>query len=258
VKGFTVQEVTFRYGTQTALDRVTLKLAAGRFYGILGPNGSGKSTLLDLLTGFRRPEQGRVDLDGRDIGGYGGRELARRICLVPQNFYIQFPYRVEEVVMMGRYPHIPRFAAPAPDDRRTVADVMARTGVAEFAGRTVTELSGGERQRVVFARALAQAAPHLLLDEATASMDIRHALDFLKLAARGVGEKGHTVVAVFHDLNLAAAFCDYLVFLKAGRVAAQGPTEEVLTGPTIQQVFEVQARVYRDDYVGARQVALKR
>jgi iron complex transport system ATP-binding protein len=184
--------------------------------------------------------------------------LARRIALVPQNFYIQFPYRVEEVVMMGRYPHIPRFTAPSDGDQQVVARVMAQTGVEDFLGRPITELSGGERQRVVFARALAQEAAILLLDEATASMDIRHSLDFLNLTASHVQQKGATVAAVFHDLNLAAAFCDTLVFLKAGRVAAQGDTADVLNSQTIGEVFEVSAKVSFDAHVGARQVALKR
>jgi iron complex transport system ATP-binding protein len=257
VKGYEVQTLAFHYGEQPALNGVNLTLQAGRFYGILGPNGSGKSTLLDLLMGYRRPSQGSVRLDGRPVEAFSGRELARRIALVPQNFYIQFPYRAEEVVMMGRYPHIPRFTAPAAADHAIVEAVMAQTGVAQFRSRLITELSGGERQRVVFARALAQEAEILLLDEATASMDIRHSLDLLKLSAQGVREQGRTVIAVFHDLNLAAGFCDDLIFLKAGRVAIQGAAGNVLSSQTLEEVFQVQARVFYDAYADAPQVAFR-
>ena len=257
MKGYRIRELGFRYGTQAALQDLTLDLEAGRFYGILGPNGSGKSTLLDLLMGYRRPSQGSVSLNGRPLAQYRGRELARLIALVPQDFYIQFPYRAEELVMMGRYPHIPRFSAPALADRSVVAAVMEQTGVAQFRGRLITELSGGERQRVVFARALAQEAAILLLDEATASMDIRHAIDFLKLAAQGVRKAGRTVIAVFHDLNLAAGFCDELVFLKAGVIAARGRTGEVLSSRTLEAVFQVQARVFHEDFADAPHVAFR-
>ncbi len=245
-EGWRLRGVAYRYGAVSALHGVSVDLAPGRFHGIIGPNGSGKTTLLDILLGLRRPQAGEVIFDGRPIAAYGRRELARRVALVPQEFAIDFDYTVAEMVMMGRHPYLPRFGTPGEEDRRVVARAMALLDVAAFAGRPVTGLSGGEKQRVVVARALAQDTPYLLLDEATASLDIRHTLQILGTARRLVAEEGRTVVAVLHDCNLAAAFCDRLLVLDRGRLAAHGPTAEVLTPELFARVFGVRARLSRD------------
>jgi len=254
---FRMQRVSFRYGQRRVVADFDLELEAGIFHGLLGPNGCGKTTVLDLLGNYKQPAQGRIDFRGKPLQRYPRRDLARQIALVPQDFSINFPYRTEDIVLMGRYPHMPRFAAPSPRDRRIVADVMAKADVRELQGRFVTELSGGERQRVVFARALAQDTPVLLLDEATSNLDIRHALALLRLAAEDVRRRQKTVVAVFQDINLAAQFCDRLVFMRRGQVAASGPVNQVLTPDIIAKVFDVEARVYDEAFTGCRQVALR-
>jgi iron complex transport system ATP-binding protein len=159
--------------------------------------------------------------------------------------------------MMGRYPHISRFRTPSADDHQMVDDIMARTEIIEFRNQFITELSGGERQRVIFARALAQDTPVLLLDEATSNLDINHSLSLLKLAARGVKEKGKTVVAVLQDINLAGLYCDDIVFMKNGGVVAHGPAPQVLNPETIYTVFNVEARITHDDFCGAPQVVFR-
>jgi ABC-type cobalamin/Fe3+-siderophores transport system ATPase subunit len=258
IMSFELQGVGFSFDGKKVIDGVSLTLAPGRFYGVVGPNGCGKTTMVDLLCRFRAPQQGRIDYNGKRLSAFSKRQLAREISLVPQNFYINFPFRVRDVVMMGRYPYIPRFGRPSGRDAGIVADVMAAADVAGMAERLVTELSGGERQRVVFARALAQDTPVLILDEATSNLDVGHAIRLLGLAARRVQQESKTVLAVFQDVNQAAAYCDHLVFMCRGKVAAHGDTRDVLNPDTVRAVFGVEARVTHDDYSNSLHVVYKR
>jgi iron complex transport system ATP-binding protein len=223
---------------------------------VLGPNGSGKTTLLDLITGHLKPRIGDILLDGKSLGAFGAGDLARKCALVPQDFRVNFPFTVAQVVMMGRYPHLGRFSAPGAKDRERVNQAMAATGISDFSQRYVTELSGGERQRVVFARALAQDPACLILDEATSNLDIRHTLALMTLAADRVKHSGMTVISVMQDLNLAARFCQSLLFLKHGRVIAHGLVDKVFTASVIQKVFEVPSQVYFDENIQCKQVVL--
>ena len=240
---FAVENVSFAYEEKEVLHGLSLTLEPGRFYAVLGPNGCGKSTFLDLLIGHLRPDSGRIRYRGRALSDYSRKELAREMALVAQNYYINFSFRVDEIMMMGRHPHIPRFSAPAEQDFELVQRTMEQAGILEFQDRLITELSGGERQRVVFARALAQEARVLLLDEATSSLDIKNTLRMLDLAARGVREGNKTVISVFQDINLAAARADHLLVMDKGRIAAAGPVREVLNQDLIREVFQVESRV---------------
>lgn len=255
---FELQGVGFSFDGKNVVDGVSLDLAPGKFHGVVGPNGCGKTTMVDLLCRFRAPQRGRILYGGKMLAAYSKRRLAREIALVPQNFYINFPFRVRDVVMMGRYPYIPRFGRPSAHDVGIVAEVMEAADVAGMAERLVTELSGGERQRVVFARALAQDTPVLILDEATSNLDIGHAVRLLGLAAQRVRRDSATVLAVFQDINQAAAYCDRMIFMAHGRIAAHGDTREVLTPDTVRAVFGVDARVYHDDYADALHVVYKK
>jgi iron complex transport system ATP-binding protein len=255
---YRIEDLRFAYGPVRAVDGLTLELAPGRFYGIVGPNGCGKTTLLDLMIGARSPQAGRVLLEGRDLAAHSRLELARRVALVPQEFAVNFPFSVAETVLMGRHPHIPRFAAPAAADLAAVERAMALMEVDALAGKRLGELSGGERQRVALARALAQDAPTLLLDEPTSHLDVNHALAVLATAERLVRAEGRTVVAVMHDLNLAAAFCDEVIFLRSGRLHGQGPVATALTPRSLAEVFGVTARVAWDDFAGARVVVFQK
>jgi iron complex transport system ATP-binding protein len=255
---YELNHISFQYADKNVIDDINLFLEPGKFYGIIGPNGSGKTTLLDLLTRHRVPFDGDLLYNGRELSSFSKKELARKIALVPQNFYINFPFTVKEIVMMGRYPHIPRFAAPSAADLKVLHDVMQLTEINDFANRYITELSGGERQRVVFARALAQDAPVLILDEATSNLDINFSISLLNVAARKVTHHGHTVVAVMQDINLAASYCDNLIFLSDGKIAANGPTRSVLTPDTLQTVFNIEAKVYPEAYSESLQVVFKK
>ncbi len=252
--GIQLDNVWFSYKDRPVFSGVSFEMGTGCFHGVLGPNGSGKTTLLDLISGQRTPAGGRILMDGHVPAHMPARQLARQCALVPQDFKVNFPFTVAQVVMMGRYPRLGRFSAPDADDQAQVKKAMDATGINEFRHRPVTELSGGERQRVVFARALAQDAPTLILDEATSNLDIRHTLSLMALVKDRVSTKGRTVISVLQDINLAARFCDFLLFLKNGKAAAHGPVEEVLTEAVIREVFEVNSRVYDDDTIKCRQV----
>jgi len=234
--------LTVELGGVEVLSGIDFAARSGRLVGLVGPNGAGKTTLLRALRGSLPLAGGTVRIaDGR-IGELGAREAARLVASVPQNTSLSFEFTVEQVVEMGRHPHLPRFGARGPADRRAVERAMERTDVARFADRPITAVSGGERQRVLLARALAQDTPVLLLDEPTSSLDINHAVGTLELVRELVAE-GKTAVAAIHDLDLAARYCDKLVLLENGTVTATGPPREVLTPEAVGRAFDATAVV---------------
>lgn len=251
---FILDRISFGYTDKILIEKLSACLEAGKLFGIVGPNGCGKTTLVNLLAGHLRPAGGRILFNEKPLSSYTKRELARKIALVPQDYFVNFSFTAREVVMMGRYPHMPRFSQPSPLDDALVDEAMAATDTAAFSSRLVTELSGGERQRVVVARALAQNTPFMILDEATSNLDIRHALSLLEQIRERIEEKGRTVIAVFQDINLAVRFCDELIMMKNGRIETFGETATVLTPENLQRVFDVEARVRFEPFAGARQV----
>jgi iron complex transport system ATP-binding protein len=253
---YEIENLSFGYGEKELFSGLDLELQAGCFHAVLGPNGSGKSTLMDLLMGNLRPGSGSVRLYGQAVGAMSRGSLARQVALVPPGFAIDFPFSVEEVVLMGRHPHIPRFASPTKNDWQAVETALARMDLVHLSQQPVTELSSGEKQRVALARALAQDTPVLLLDEPTANLDIRHAIGALRLLREQV-RQGKSVVAVLHDLNLAAGFAGRVVCLKGGRVLAAGPVSEVMNQALLKEAFGVEAKVEFDSYAGARTVVYR-
>ncbi|MGE4559546.1 MAG: ABC transporter ATP-binding protein [Desulfobulbus sp.] len=250
-------DVRFGYNGTPVLDEINLELRRGCVYGILGPNGSGKTTLLDLMGGLLQPLSGSIDFLGRSLESWPKKQLARFLALVPQDFMVRFGYSVREVVEMGLHPHLHRFAAPSEAEQALIDEALELTGITHLAGRPVTRLSGGEKQRVAVARALAQKPQVLLLDEATSNLDIHHSLEILHLIRSRFEQQGQQVVTVMHDLNLASFFCDRLIFLKNGKIACQGPTEEVLTPENIAAVYGVEAEVRPNAFTNCRQVSFR-
>jgi iron complex transport system ATP-binding protein len=231
-----VREASFGYGATRVLEGVSFAARPGELVGLLGPNGAGKSTLVRLVAGLLSPASGTVRLAGLDPHAAHRREVARACALVPQEPRVPWPFTVREVVMMGRAPHQGLLALAGRFDVGAVDGALAACDLAHLAGRRLDALSGGERRRVFFARALAQEPRVLLLDEPTAFLDLAHqvlAMRMARVAARG----GLCVVAVLHDLNLAAASCDRLVVLSGGRVVADGAPAAVLTPARVSEVW---------------------
>lgn len=243
-------DVGVRYGARVALDGVSARVSPGDMLGVIGPNGSGKSTLIRVLAGVRTPSSGTVRLDGVDLHAIPRRARARRIALVPQETQISFPIRVRDLVLLGRAPHTGRFGLERADDLRAAHEAMARAEVLELADRSVDELSGGERQRVVLARALAQDAGILLLDEPTSFLDLKHAVVLLDLVRELCRTRGLAVAVVLHDLNLAAMYCDRLLLLDRGHVHAAGTPDQVLTYQDLCTVYGTDLYVAPNDVTG--------
>lgn len=232
-----VRSVCFSYGSLRVLDGVSLSVASGDFLGILGPNGSGKTTLLRCITGVKRPESGTVVLAGRDISTMGRRQVARTLAVVRQDAETRFDFTVEEFVLLGRIPYLARFQKERPSDREKVEWAMWTTGTVHLRSRPVTRLSGGERQRVLLARALAQEPRVLVLDEPTSHLDVRYQIEMLDLVKKLNREEHMTVLAVLHDINLAAAYCETIVMLSNGVVFAQGSKSTVFTAENVGRLF---------------------
>lgn len=242
------RNIVFGYnGGPPVLHGVNLYVEKGDFLGILGPNGSGKTTLLGLMCGTLRPGKGKVLLEGKDMLRWTRKEVARKIAVVPQKSALGFEYKVEEVVSMGRYPHMGRFSFSDPGGSEAVEKAMGSTEVLHLRGKTVDRLSGGERQRVMIARALAQEPKILMLDEPTKNLDIRHSLDIMELVRKWNREKALTVVAVLHDLDIASRYCTKCIMLKEGRISSSGNTVSVITPGNIDRVFNVKSRTRRVD-----------
>lgn len=254
-----LQDICFSYAGDNSQSGMIIKnftgsFFSGFFYSVIGPNGSGKTTFLDLLSGFLIPLTGRIEIDSVPIRSYSKLELAKRIAVVSQDHAINFPFSVKEIVTMGRHPYIPRFSMPSEKDLGKVETTLEVCGIRHLQERRINELSGGERQRCLFARALCQDTPILLLDEAFSNMDIRHTLKMLQLVKDFVKENNKMVISVFHDLNLASVWSDAVLVLKDGEKRAFGPTEEVLTEKIIHDVFQVPCVVAYNDHVRAKQV----
>lgn len=254
---YTLGDVSFAYGPTPVLQDVSLSLVPGKFYGLIGPNGCGKTTFLDLLTGCKKQLTGTIDYNGKALSSYSKKSLAQQLALVPQEFDTGFGFTVEEIVLMGRHPHIDRFSAPSQQDWFLVDQAMECIGITGLRDRYTNSLSGGQKQRAVVARALAQNAPVLLFDEATSSLDVKYTLQIFNIARKLVQTEKRTVIAVIHNLNLAAAYCDYSIFMKDGRIARHGPTADTMTAETIAEVFDVQAQVGFDPFNHTRQVSFQ-
>jgi iron complex transport system ATP-binding protein len=228
---------------RTVLRGVDLSLSAGDLVALLGANGSGKTTLLRLLSGALSPDAGDVRFDGRPVRDWKRDALARRVAVLPQQLDLPDGFRAAELVAMGRAPHARRLFGSTVEDERAVERALVDADALDLAGRYPHELSGGERQRVLVAMALAQEPELLLLDEPTLHLDLAHQVALLSSIRRLRAQRGLTVVAVLHDLNLAAAFAPRTVVLHDGRVAADGPSDEVLDVNLVHRVFGVEVTV---------------
>ena len=236
-----VEGLTFRHPRMGAavLRDVSFAVVSGGLTAVLGPNGSGKTTLLKCLAGLCRPSAGRIFIDGRDLGRLSPRQRAALLAVVPQDHAPAFPYTVREAVLMGRAPHIRSYAGPVATDLRAARSAMDAVGIGDLASRPTSRLSGGERQLTLIARALAQEAPLLLLDEPTAHLDFRNQHRVLALVQRIAAEKALTVVMTLHDPNLAAGVAHQVILLKEGAILAAGEPGAVLTEDWLCRLYDM-------------------
>ena len=238
-EALTASGVTVRLGGATVVDRVSLSLRGGELVALVGPNGAGKTTLIRALAGLV-PAEGAIALGGKPLKALKPRDRARHIAYLPQGHIFHWPMPVASIVMLGRAPHADPFSSTTPEDRAAVAHALATTETDVFADRPVTTLSGGEKARVALARALATRAPVLLADEPTAALDPRHQLvvmELLRAAARG----GNAILAILHDLTLAARFADRVLVMNEGKIVADGTPDDALSSERLAAVFGIEA-----------------
>jgi iron complex transport system ATP-binding protein len=249
--------VAYRRGSRLieAVKHVSLSVLAGEVVGLVGPNGSGKTTLIRAITGGLKPSAGRIELEGEDVNRLPQAERARRVAVVPQNAALPDAFNALEVVLMGRTPYLRFLQNETSHDIEAARRAMEQTSTWDLADRAMGELSGGERQRVVLARALAQDTPLLLLDEPTAHLDIGHQGATLGLVRRLCVNEAKGVLAVVHDLTLAAQYCDRLVLLKDGEVAAEGACESTLRQDVLERVYGARVVVFAHPDTGRPVVA---
>ncbi len=245
--------VTLAYDRLVVAEDLTVAVPAGSFTVIIGPNGCGKSTLLRALARTLKPRSGRVLLDGAPMDAMRTKAIARRLALLPQSPIAPEAITVGDLVARGRYPHQGLLRQWSPEDARAVDAAMAATEVTDLRDRYVSDLSGGQRQRAWLAMAVAQETDLLLLDEPTTFLDIAHQFEVMDLCAR-LHEEGRTLVAVLHDLNQAARYGSHVIAMKAGRVVAEGPPQDVVTEALVRDVFGLAARVLPDPETGTPMV----
>lgn len=250
--GLVARAVSAGWGADDVLRDVSFEAAPGQLLVVLGPNGAGKSTLVRVLAGLLPPRRGQVVLDGTDLASLSRAAVARRVAVVPQTNHVAEGFSVREVVAMGRAPHQSGWLRLAGADAAVVERALVACELTDLAQRDVATLSGGEQQRVSIARALAQQADVLLLDEPAAHLDVRHVLSTFELVGREIAERSLVAVAVLHDLNVAAQFGDRILLMRAGGVVAHGTVEEVMTYRRLKEVFEAELFVGVNELDGAR------
>lgn len=231
------------YGDREILHDVTLSVEEGDFVGLIGSNGTGKSTLIKCISGLLPLTKGEITICGREQSLLKSRERARLVAVVPQSYHVDYDFTVEDIVMMGRNPYLGFGKREDERDFEIVKNAMEATNTEIFRGRLYNELSGGERQRVILARAIAQQPRVILLDEPTSALDIHHQIEVMELIARLNREEHMTVLAVLHDINMAARFCRRIVMLRDGTVTADGTPEEVVNRKNMEELYAMKLMV---------------
>lgn len=238
-----IDNIHFAYRGQKILDGLTMHVGDGEIVGLVGPNGAGKTTLLRLVSGVLEPDAGWIVIGRADVATVSSGERAKLVAVVPQDPQLPLSFRVLDLVMMGRNPHLRLLQWEGEDDLETASRAMSLTNVEHLADRTLQTLSGGERQRAVVAMALAQEAPLLVMDEPTSSLDLSHQTSVLDMIADVQDKRGGAVLIAMHDLTLAAQYCDRLVMLSQGRAFAEGPPGDVLTAENVGAVYDTEVFV---------------
>jgi iron complex transport system ATP-binding protein len=250
------RNINFSYAAQPVIENVSFAIDEAQIVAVIGPNGSGKTTLLKIINGTLFPNTGQMLIDGKETGRWPRKEIAQKVAIVPQETATIFPFYAEEIVLMGRFPHLGRYSFEDKKDYKTVHEAMEKTDTLAFADRRFSELSAGERQRVLIARALAQEPKILLLDESTVFLDLKHQVQFLALLQQLNTAQKLTVMFVTHDINLAAQNADRIILLYSGKIYAIGKPAEVVTAANIKEVYDVDVLVDQNPQSGLPRVTL--
>ena len=239
------KNLSVAYGKQTIIPNLTVSIPKGKITALIGPNGCGKSTLLKTLVRINNPMSGEVLFEGKPLSSYGDKALARSLSLLPQILVSPEGITVRKLVEYGRSPYVSHWGKLGKDDQTIVEQAMRDTGVLEYADKPVESLSGGQRQRAWIAMVIAQDTDIVMLDEPTTYLDMSHQVELMNLMQQ-MNAKGKTVVVVLHDLNQACRYCDHLVVLEQGCVVAEGSPDQVMTEALLDDVFDLNAKVFRD------------
>ena len=238
-----VESLSFGYSEKDIINNLSLRIREGEIVAVAGPNGSGKSTLLKLICGLLVPDEGEISIDKESLDALSHRALAEKVAYVPQQFHLQAPFTVFEVVMTGRHPHVPMLAFETSHDKEMVHRVLEESGLSDMADRIFQTLSGGEQQRVCIAAALVQEPRLLILDEPTGGQDPANALVLMKRLHQLARDTGTAVIAAMHDLNLASYWFPRILLLKDGKIYKDGRPGEVLIESTLSKVYSAGLRV---------------
>ncbi|WP_028033909.1 ABC transporter ATP-binding protein [Chelativorans sp. J32] len=246
-----IETVSKAYGHTLVVDGVSLTLAAGGVTSIIGPNGAGKSTLLSMIGRLLPADKGAIRVDGLDVASTPSDKLARRLSLLKQDNHLVARLTVRDLVTFGRYPYSKgRYTV---EDERHVREAIGFLGLEAFADRFLDELSGGQRQRAFVAMVLCQDTDYVLLDEPLNNLDIKHAVEIMRLIRRTAREFGKAIIVVLHDINMASAYSDYIVAMKNGRIVANGTAEEIIEQQLLSDMYETEIRV---ESLGDRRIAV--
>ncbi|MCM3625852.1 heme ABC transporter ATP-binding protein [Paenibacillus glycanilyticus] len=252
-----VQRMSKKVNGRAVLENLSFDLAPGCIHGIIGPNGVGKSTLLQLLSGVMKPSSGEISLAGVNMPDYSRKALARRLAVLQQGGLPPAGFTVRQVVEMGRFPYQNWFGDEREDHSSLIDFALDSMGLTELSNRQLDQLSGGERQRVALAKVMVQEPEVILLDEPTTYLDIGYQVQLLDTVRQWQRERGLTVVAVLHDLNLASLYCDQILVLHQGGIAATGSPAEVLNAALIREVYQTEASIVSHPLTGTPQVLLQ-
>lgn len=244
------------YENGYVIEKISFALNRGDFLTVMGPNGSGKSTLIKALQGLLRNVSGQVEVEAQDLSALKPGQAAKKIAYVPQTADSSFEFSVQEIVMMGRYLHQSRWGRTSDSDLRVIQEVMALAEIDHLRHKKLAHLSGGEKQRVLIARALAQDAPLLFLDEPSSHLDINYQVEIYKILKRLQSEKGKTILSTEHNINLAIPYSQRILLLKDGRIHALGPPDLLITQENIREVFRAEVDIRQNPRTGLPEISL--
>ncbi len=245
-----INKLSLAYQEKKVIEDLSIDFLEGEFCALLGPNGAGKSTLLKAMIGCMEPISGDIEIDNISLKKWHRQELAKQIAIIPQDFQLQFDYTVEELVLMGRFPHLCFWQNYSKNDRKVVDDILKQLDLLRLKNEQYSQLSGGERRRVSIARALVQETDILLMDEAFANLDINHQLEIMQLLSRINSEQNKLIILVSHNINLASEYCHRIVMLKHGQVIADGSPSDVIDQKTIHELYEVELTIINNPISG--------